>query len=452
MITKIKKDDKLNKKTKEENKNNKKQKSKKEENTKKTNPSKNKTSVGVVKLNIPLDIQAKYKKIISALQNSLKKSKKKKFTTEEIYDILENRKIYVADEEAEIFFELLIFKNILHRNHISKRDQEALENQTIEDELTDLEKSKELEDIDIDNDLSETNDHIKWYMRWVGKYGTLLTREEEIKYAKMIEEGSRPRSGIRQKERAEEAKKELINRNLRLVIDIAKRYRNRGLPFSDLISEGNNGLIRAIIKYDYRKGFKVSTYATWWVRQSITRAIADQARTVRIPVHMIETINKLSKITREKYQELGRQPTDVELARAMGKGMTARKINNIRLINIDPSSLDKSIGSEGESFLYDFIEDKRVTTPDDYAHNIEILRTVNKILPKYLTEKEVEVIRLRNGLDPKSSQLKERMTLEAIAKKFNISKERVRQIDSKAMKKLKDKAHKELIHLRSHNK
>jgi RNA polymerase primary sigma factor len=164
---------------------------------------------------------------------------------------------------------------------------------------------------------------------------------------------------------------------------------------------------------------------------------------------MIETINKLAKVTREKYQALGRQPTDVELARAMGKGMTAKKINNIRLINIDPSSLDKSIGSEGESFLYDFIEDKRVETPDDYAHNIEILKTINEVLPKYLNEREVEVIRLRNGLNPDSTTIDERMTLEAIARRFDISKERVRQIDSKAMKKLKDKAYKELEHLKN---
>lgn len=405
---------------------------------------------------VSLTMQKKYNQISSSLATTLSKSKKEKFTTEEVFDILSRMKIFVADEDSNDFFELLVYKNIIYRDKISEEDESALSKST--DDLLDndkepeqsvIEELRELDDSDLDNNLGKANDHIKWYMRWVGKYGVLLTADQEIQLAKAVVAGKKPKATLTQIEEGEEATKELINRNLRLVIDIAKRYRNRGLPFSDLISEGNNGLIRAIGKYDYTKGFKVSTYATWWIRQAITRAIADQARTVRIPVHMIETINKLAKVTREKYQEFGRKPTDKELAKAMGPEFTAKKINNIRLINIDPSSLDKSIGSEEESFLYDFIEDKKIPTPDGYSHNIEILKIINAILPKYLNEREMEVIRLRNGLSVDSDVIESRMSLEDIGEKFNISRERVRQIDSKAMKKLKDKAYKDLAHLKT---
>lgn len=306
-----------------------------------------------------------------------------------------------------------------------------------------------MSDLQLDNDLGEARDHIKWYMRHVYRNGSLLSAKEEIELATIFAQSKLPDATHEMKIEGEYAKDKMIKRNLRLVVNIAKKYKSRGLPFQDLIAEGNNGLIRAINKYDHTKGFKISTYATWWIRQAITRAIADQARTVRIPVHMVETINKLSKVTRELMQEYGRTPTDDELAEFMGEGYTAKKINQIRLINIDPTSLDKSVHSEGESFLYDFIEDKKILTPDDYARNKEIILKINEVLPKYLNEREVNIIRLRNGLNENSDEIGESKSLEEIGKIEDISRERVRQIESKAMKKLKERAGKDLGHFQN---
>lgn len=437
-----------------------------------------------------------YTGIIKILKGELAKQKDKKyFTEDDIYKYLESHNLSIDDDYIDDFLDLLREYNIVdielvdnaykndeivdledieienssentntsytfENTENSLNDSSLLDNDFGSDEITDkfndfkktsLEYYQDFNDDLIDNELSDTNDHIKWYMQWVGKYGVLLTAEKEIELAKQIETGSKPNASWLEKEKAEKAKNILINHNLRLVINIAKKYKGRGLPFSDLISEGNNGLIRAISKFDYTKGYKISTYATWWIRQAITRAIADQARTVRIPVHMVETINKLSKITRELQQEYRRKPTDAEIAEKMNGDITEAKINQIRLINIDPSSLDKTISSDNESFLYDFVEDKQILSPDHYAKNKEIISKINEILPKYLNKREVEIFRLRNGLEEGSNEIKQRYTLEEIGDKFGVTRERIRQIESKAMKKLKDKdkVKKDLEHLKS---
>lgn len=426
-----------------------------------------------------------YETIIKILKGELEKSKKEYFTDEDVFKFLDSHNLLIADdEETEDFFELLYNEGIMRDDNQEEKtvtlddinldeetntsytfeegkntteeseslDELSEENtENIEDEVKNVGYYQDIDDEVIDNELIDTDDHIKWYMQWVGKYGVLLTAEKEIELAKQIETGIQEGATWAEKNKAKEAKEILINHNLRLVINIAKKYKGRGLPFSDLISEGNNGLIRAINKFDYKKGYKISTYATWWIRQAITRAIADQARTVRIPVHMVETINKLSKITRELQQELGKRPTDAQIAKEMGGDITESKINQIRLINIDPSSLDKTISSDNESFLYDFVEDKQTISPDKYATNKEIISKINEILPKYLNKREVDIIRLRNGLEEGSNEIKQRYSLEEIGQRFNVTRERIRQIESKAMKKLKDKDNvkKDLEHLKN---
>ncbi len=405
-----------------------------------------------------IELNDKFGNVGKTLKKALTKSKKDKFTTEEVFRLLEKNKIFVDEESSSDLFDYLILIDVVKElttdddDFIMDVEDEEIEDiDNKEEDLKEIEEENNFEnykDSEMDNNLTDANDHIKWYMQWVGKHGELLTHEREIELAKAIEDGNKEDATPKEKTLGRKAKNELINRNLRLVINISKKYKSRGLPFADLISEGNNGLIKAINKFNFRKGFKVSTYATWWIRQSITRAIADQARTVRIPVHMVETINKLSKTSRDLMQEFGRKPTDKEIAEAMGKGMTEKKINQIRLINIDPSSLDKTIGSDNESFLYDFIEDKRTTNPDDFSKNKEIIESINEILPKYLNKREVEVIRMRNGLTSGSTEIGEGYSLEQIGEKFNVTRERIRQIESKAMKKLKEKAAKDLQHFK----
>ncbi len=394
------------------------------------------------------DLKIKYKKIISALQKLRKANGEDYLTQDEVTEALDklgNRKnaVSISSEEMDDFLSILIKEHIISATEEFEDEEE--EEEKTEDELT-LEGYREMSDDQLDNDLGEAKDHIKWYMRHVYRNGTLLTNQEERMYAERYDISKKEGATEAEKMLGDEAREIMVKRNLRLVVNIAKKYKSRGLPFQDLIAEGNNGLIRAINKYDYTKGFKISTYATWWIRQAITRAIADQARTVRIPVHMVETINKLSKVTRDLTQEYGRQPTDEELAKEMGEGFTPKKINQIRLINIDPTSLDKSVHSEGESFLYDFIEDKRITTPDDFARNREIISKINEVLPKYLNEREVRIIRMRNGLNEGNEDIGVAMTLEDIGSIEDISRERVRQIESKALKKIKERAKKDLDH------
>lgn len=261
------------------------------------------------------------------------------------------------------------------------------------------------------------NDPVKMYLKEIGRVD-LLTHEQEIELAKRILDGD------------EQAKKELAAANLRLVVSIAKRYVGRGMLFLDLIQEGNMGLIKAVEKFDYTKGFKFSTYATWWIRQAITRAIADQARTIRIPVHMVETINKLTRIQRQLVQELGREPTAEEIAEKMD-GMTPAKVREIQKISLEPVSLETPIGEEDDSHLGDFIEDEGAMSPDDYASNELLKDELNEVLLE-LTDREEKVLRLRFGLDDGRTR-----TLEEVGKEFNVTRERIRQIEAKALRKLK---------------
>ncbi len=261
------------------------------------------------------------------------------------------------------------------------------------------------------------NDPVKMYLKEIGRVD-LLSSDEEVELAKRILEGD------------DEAKKRLAAANLRLVVSIAKRYVGRGMLFLDLIQEGNMGLIKAVEKFDYTKGFKFSTYATWWIRQAITRAIADQARTIRIPVHMVETINKLTRIQRQLVQELGRDPSAEEIAEKM-EGMTPEKVREIQKIALEPVSLETPIGEEDDSHLGDFIEDKDAMSPSDYAANELLKDELNEVLLE-LTDREEQVLRLRFGLIDGRTR-----TLEEVGKEFNVTRERIRQIEAKALRKLK---------------
>ena len=261
------------------------------------------------------------------------------------------------------------------------------------------------------------NDPVKMYLKEIGRV-ELLSHDEEISLAKRILDGD------------EDAKKKLAAANLRLVVSIAKRYVGRGMLFLDLIQEGNMGLIKAVEKFDYTKGFKFSTYATWWIRQAITRAIADQARTIRIPVHMVETINKLTRVQRQLIQELGREPSAEEISEKMD-GMTPEKVREIQKISLEPVSLETPIGEEDDSHLGDFIEDEGAMSPDVLAANELLKDELNEVLLE-LTDREEKVLRLRFGLDDGRTR-----TLEEVGKEFNVTRERIRQIEAKALRKLK---------------
>ena len=265
-----------------------------------------------------------------------------------------------------------------------------------------------------------SDDPVRLYLKEIGKY-PLLTTEEEIALAKPIAEGT--------PEEQAAAKKKLSEANLRLVVSIAKRYVGRGMQFLDLIQEGNLGLIKAAEKFDYTKGYKFSTYATWWVRQAITRAIADQARTIRIPVHMVETINKLIRVNRQLAQELGRDPTPAEIAKEMG--ISESKVREIIKIAQEPVSLETPIGEEEDSHLGDFIEDENAPAPAEVASNAMMREQLQEVLHT-LTPREEKVIRLRFGLEDGQAH-----TLEEVGKEFNVTRERIRQIEAKALRKIR---------------
>ncbi len=283
---------------------------------------------------------------------------------------------------------------------------------------------------DLDNVIS-IDDPVKMYLKEIGAL-PLLTSEEEIVLAKTVEAGMRADALPEEKEAAREAKKELADRNLRLVVSIAKKYLGRGLQFLDLIQEGNLGLLKAVDKFDYTKGYKFSTYATWWIRQAITRAIADQARTIRVPVHMVETINKLNRISRQLLQENGREATNEELAKAMGVSLA--KIREVKKIAQDPISLETPIGEKEDSHLGDFIEDHEAIAPDDAAGSILLREQIEELLTG-LTERERQVLELRFGLKDGKTR-----TLEEVGKYFDVTRERIRQIEGKALSKLKKTA------------
>ncbi len=283
----------------------------------------------------------------------------------------------------------------------------------------------EIEEEEITADLSKmivgdvkVNDSVKIYLREIGKV-PLLTAQQETELAKRIAAGD------------EEAKQDLIQANLRLVIAIAKRYAGRGMPFLDLIQEGNMGLIKAVDKFDYTKGFKFSTYATWWIRQAIARAIADQARTIRIPVHMVETIYKITRAQRQLVQELGREPTAEEISDRLEGALSADRIREIQRINQEPVSLETPIGEEDDSHLGDFLEDKEVETPNEYTTKSLLKDELYEVMAD-LTERERKVLQLRYGLEDNHPR-----TLEEVGKEFNVTRERIRQIEAKAIKKLR---------------
>ena len=283
---------------------------------------------------------------------------------------------------------------------------------------------------DLDNAIS-IDDPVKMYLKEIGAL-PLLTSEEEIVLAKTVEAGMRADALPEEKEAALEAKRELADRNLRLVVSIAKKYLGRGLQFLDLIQEGNLGLLKAVDKFDYTKGYKFSTYATWWIRQAITRAIADQARTIRVPVHMVEKINKLNHISRQLLQENGREATNEELAKAMGVSLA--KVREVKKIAQDPISLETPIGEKEDSHLGDFIEDHEAIAPDDAAGSILLREQIEELLTG-LTERERQVLELRFGLKDGKTR-----TLEEVGKYFDVTRERIRQIEGKALSKLKKTA------------
>ncbi|KGF07794.1 MAG: RNA polymerase sigma factor RpoD [Ezakiella coagulans] len=327
---------------------------------------------------------------------------------EQIYDKIEELNIEITDRES-----------------VLPKDEEIIEVEEIDDE-DELSNGKD-DDIDVDVDDDDkleikvpkgvkVDDPVRMYLKEIGNIA-LLTQEEEIAIAKRMEEGS------------EEAKAELAEANLRLVVSIAKRYMGRGMPFLDLIQEGNLGLMKAVEKFEYKKGFKFSTYATWWIRQAITRAIADQARTIRIPVHMVETINKLLRVQRQLLQELGREPTPEEMAVELE--MDVERVREIQKISQEPVSLETPIGEEEDSHLGDFIPDDDIPSPQDAATTTMLRDQLFKTLD-LLSEREEKVIRLRFGLDDGKIR-----TLEEVGKVFDVTRERIRQIEAKALRKLR---------------
>ncbi len=344
----------------------------------------------------------------------------KKITDDDIYKAFEHSNL-IDDDVADIIDE------ILHNNideaefeKIEDLDKLLLDDVFVDDSIPLNENIGDVEDfskLEYDSG-TKINDPVKMYLKEIGKV-PLLESDKEIELAKRILEGD------------EVAKQELISSNLRLVVSIAKHFLGRGMQFLDLIQEGNIGLIKAVEKFDYTKGFKFSTYATWWIRQAITRAIADQARTIRIPVHMVETINKMTRIQRQMTQDLGREPTAEEIAEKMDGDMTPEKVRQIQRINLEPVSLETPIGEEDDSHLGDFIEDKEVITPNEYASNELLKNELQKILND-LTPREAKVLKLRYGLDDGRPH-----TLEEVGKEFNVTRERIRQIEAKALRKLR---------------
>ena len=311
-------------------------------------------------------------------------------------------------------------------NVISEEDEESIEELEFDESSPDIDiddedvpDEKELQDISklVIGDV-KVNDSVKIYLKEIGKV-PLLNAQQEIELAKRIDSND------------EDAKQELINANLRLVISIAKRYAGRGMPFLDLIQEGNMGLIKAVEKFDYKKGFKFSTYATWWIRQAITRAIADQARTIRIPVHMVETINKITRAQRQLVQELGRDPTAEEISDRLEGALSAARIREIQRINQEPVSLETPIGEEDDSHLGDFLEDKEIESPSDYTTKSLLKDELTEVMLE-LTDRERRVLELRYGLLDNHPR-----TLEEVGKVFGVTRERIRQIEAKAIKKLR---------------
>ena len=337
---------------------------------------------------------------LAEIGEHLSRIKLNKDQIDEVYDLVEKNGISIVDT----------------------REPNGNELEDVEEDDVDVDDGLVLKtngEVDVDATVPKslpTDDAVRMYLKEIGKV-PLLTGAEERELAIRMEQGD------------EEAKKKLCESNLRLVVSIAKRYLNRGLSFLDLIQEGNLGLIKAVDKFDYTKGYKFSTYATWWIRQAITRSIADQARTIRIPVHMVETINKLIRISRQLLQELGREPTSEEIAKEMG--ITVEKVREIKKISQDPVSLETPIGEEEDSHLGDFIPDDDVPAPVEAAAYSMLKEQLMEVLDT-LSDREKKVLMLRFGLEDGRPR-----TLEEVGKEFNVTRERIRQIEAKALRKLR---------------
>ena len=343
------------------------------------------------------------------------RSKNNVIEINKINDIL--KEVSPSLAQIDLMYEFLESKNIIVLN-VNEDDAEPDEQTLLQFEEDEADASDDFIAVEDTAAIAATmsDDPVKLYLKEIGTY-PLLTIEDEIKLAKRIESGD------------ESAKKQLAESNLRLVVSIAKRYVGRGLSFLDLIQEGNLGLIKAVDKFDYTKGYKFSTYATWWIRQSITRSIADQSRTIRIPVHMSEVINKTYRVSRNLLQELGREPTEQELSKALD--MPIEKVREILKVSADPISLDTPIGEEDDSHLGDFIKDDSIVGPEDAAAYAMLQDQISKLL-NTLTEREQRVLTLRFGLDDGRTR-----TLEEVGKEFNVTRERIRQIEAKALRKLR---------------
>lgn len=352
-------------------------------------------------------------KIMTILHELVEIGKKKENVLEmsDIDKVFTTHGMELDDEKTEKVFEYLENQGIVPMVPDSDTDDDIILD--VDDEPTE----EELENIELAvPDGVSIEDPVRMYLKEIGKV-PLLTADEEKELAMQMEAGDM------------NAKKRLAEANLRLVVSIAKRYVGRGMLFLDLIQEGNLGLIKAVEKFDYRKGYKFSTYATWWIRQAITRAIADQARTIRIPVHMVETINKLIRVSRQLLQELGREPTPEEIAVEMN--MPEERVREILKISQEPVSLETPIGEEEDSHLGDFIQDDNVPVPSDAAAFTLLKEQLVEVLGT-LTEREQKVLRLRFGLDDGRAR-----TLEEVGKEFNVTRERIRQIEAKALRKLR---------------
>ena len=357
-------------------------------------------------------------------------------TQSEISDALHEQSELTAEQLDDIYvtFNKLNIEVVPDVEDDDKDD--ALEPDDDVDEDHDAASEKNIS-IDLSVDASvNIDDPVRMYLKEIGRV-PLLSADEEIVLAKQIEAGAEEDATIKEIHLSKKAKKKLVDANLRLVVSIAKRYVGRGMLFLDLIQEGNLGLIKAVDKFDYTKGYKFSTYATWWIRQAITRAIADQARTIRIPVHMVETINKLIRISRQLLQDKGREPTPEEIAEGMG--ITAERVREIQKIAQEPVSLETPIGEEEDSHLGDFIEDQDAVAPDDAASYILLQEQIEDVFT-CLTDREQQVLILRFGLKDGKPR-----TLEEVGQHFNVTRERIRQIEGKALTKLRNRGKRDKI-------
>ncbi|APT17817.1 RNA polymerase sigma factor RpoS [Amylolactobacillus amylotrophicus DSM 20534] len=376
--------------------------------TKTTKTAKAKTTKDQVKTNDEGELQVDGQTLDQAVKVVVKEAKKEKEITETNFIEQLVKPFYLEDQAIDQLVQEF------EDNGISIVDEKGEPSPLALKKQKNVEKS-ELKNVSAPSNI-RMNDPVRMYLKEIGRV-PLLKAEQEVEIAHRIEQGDAS------------AKQELAEANLRLVVSIAKRYVGRGMQFLDLIQEGNMGLMKAVDKFDYRLGFKFSTYATWWIRQAITRAIADQARTIRIPVHMVETINKLIRIQRQLLQDLGREPTPEEIGAEMD--MTTEKVREILKIAQEPVSLETPIGEEDDSHLGDFIEDQDATSPEDHA-SYELLKEQLEDVLDTLTDREENVLRLRFGLDDGRTR-----TLEEVGKVFGVTRERIRQIEAKALRKLR---------------